>query len=138
MTSWNDVRRYFEADAVAHAATLMPDGAPHSVPVWVGVEGDELAIFMIEGSRKDTNLQGDPRIAVSITRPGQALDMAFVRGVVARRIDGDDAMAIIDPISVKYTGEPYAERSGFVAYLIRPVTCWANNYSGDSETNASA
>jgi len=130
MTSWAQVRGYFETDAVVHLATLMADGAPHSVPVWVGVVGDELAVFMIEGSRKDANLQGDPRVALSVTRPGQNLDMAFVRGVVSRRIEGDDALAVIDPISVKYTGEPYGERTGFVAYLIRPVTSWANNYSG--------
>ena len=29
----------------AHLATLMADGSPHSVPVWVGREGDRLVVF---------------------------------------------------------------------------------------------
>ena len=28
--------------AAAHVATLMRDGAPHCVPMWIGVEGDRL------------------------------------------------------------------------------------------------
>ena len=59
MSDWDDVRPYFDLPAVAHAATLMPDGSPHSVPVWVGVEGDRLGIFMETGSRKDRNLGRD-------------------------------------------------------------------------------
>lgn len=126
---FGDVRDYFESDAVAHVATLMPDGAPHSVPVWVGVEGDRLAVFMIEGSLKDRNLQADPRIAVSVTSPGEPLDMALVRGRVVERLTGEAAMAVIDRIARRYTGEPYDQRSGLVAFLIEPQRSWANDYS---------
>jgi PPOX class probable F420-dependent enzyme len=129
MASFEKVRPYFERAAVVHLATLMPDGSPHSVPVWVGVEGDELAVFMIEGSRKDENLQRDPRAALSVTRPDEPLDMATVRGVVSRRIVGDEAMVIVDRISEAYTGAPYEERSGFAVFLIRPQTSWANDYT---------
>lgn len=130
MASWESTRPYFERAAVAHVATLMPDGSPHSVPVWVGVEGEELAIFMVTGSRKDANLQHDPRVAISVTRPDEPLDMATVRGVVSRRIEGDEAMAVIDRISEKYTGEPYELREGLTAYLIRPGRSWSNDYTG--------
>ena len=61
---WAGVRRYFETSAPAHVSTLMPDGAPHVVPVWIGVEGDRLAFFSVTGSRKDANVQRDPRVAV--------------------------------------------------------------------------
>lgn len=27
----------------AHLATILPDGSPHSVPVWIGVEGERVA-----------------------------------------------------------------------------------------------
>ncbi len=33
----------------AHLATLMADGSPHSVPVWVGREGDRLLVCTSEG-----------------------------------------------------------------------------------------
>lgn len=129
MATFEEVRPYFERAAVVHLATIMPDGSPHSVPVWVGVEGDELAVFMIADSRKDRNLQRDPRAALSVTRPDEPLDMATVRGVVSRRIEGEEAMAVVDRISEAYTGAPYAERSGFVAFLIRPQTSWATDYT---------
>ena len=50
----------------AHLATLMSDGAPHSVPVWVGREGDRLVVCTSEGSLKGRNTRRDPRIALSI------------------------------------------------------------------------
>ncbi len=128
--TWNDVRPYFERTAVAHVATLLPDGAPHSVPVWVGVEGDRLAFFTEEGSRKDVDLRRDPRIALSITHPDQPLDMAFVRGRVVERIEGEEAMALVDRIAERYTGAPYEIRTGFVAFLIQPEVCWSRDYTG--------
>jgi len=50
----------------AHLATLMSDGSPHSVPVWVGREGDRLLVCTSEGSLKGRNTRRDPRIALSI------------------------------------------------------------------------
>ncbi len=130
MATWESTRPYFERAAIAHLATLLPDGAPHSVPVWVGVEGESLAVFMIADSRKDRNLQRDPRVAISVTNPENALDMASVRGVATRRMVGAEAMEIVDRIAVAYTGEPYELRSGLAAYLIRPEKLQVQNYSG--------
>ncbi len=126
--SWVDVRRYFERAALAHVATLMPDGSPHSVPVWVGLEGDDLSFFSLSGSRKDINVSADPRVAFSITNPANALDMAFVRGKVTRRIEGEAAMPVVDRIAERYTGGPYEIRSGLTAFLVSPDVVWANDY----------
>ncbi|WP_166880496.1 TIGR03618 family F420-dependent PPOX class oxidoreductase [Salinibacterium sp. ZJ450] len=128
-TSWTDVRPYFERDAIAHVATLMLDGSPHSVPVWVGVEGDTLAFFMETGSQKDDNLIADPRVAFSVTNPQNPLDMAFVRGCAIARIDGEEALPIVDRIAERYTGEPYSRRSGIVVYLVKPERSWARDHS---------
>ena len=130
--SWNDARPYFERSAVAHVATLMPDGAPHSVPVWVGVEGENIAFFMETGSRKDKNLAADPRVAFSVTDPENPLSMAFVRGRAERRIEGEEAWKIVDRISMKYTGEAYELREGMVVYLVSPETSWARDHSAES------
>ena len=131
MTSWSDVKPHFERPAECHLATLLPDGAPYSVPVWVGVEGDRLAVFMDEDSRKDANLQRDPRVALSITDPDEPLDMAEVRGRVVQRLTGTDAQEIVDRIAVKYTGEPYFQRDGMTAYLVEPERMSARDYSAD-------
>lgn len=125
------MRPYFERPAVVHVATLMPDGSPHSVPVWIGLEGDELAFFMTEGSRKDENLQRDPRIAFSVTDPDEPLSMAFVRGSIGRRVGGDEAQEIVDRISRKYSGKNYDVRSGLVVHLTAPATVWSHDYSDE-------
>lgn len=129
MTTFDDVRPYFERAAVAHVATLMPDGAPHAVAVWVAPHGDRLAFFSQTDSRKDRNLQADPRVAVSITNPDEPLDMAFVRGTVVERIEGDAAFPIIDAIARLYTGADYDVRSGMTVFLIEPQTVWARDYT---------
>ena len=55
--------------------------------------------------------------------------MAFVRGRVVERREGDDAMAVVDRIARVYTGEPYDVREGLVAFLIEPDVCWSQDYS---------
>jgi nitroimidazol reductase NimA-like FMN-containing flavoprotein (pyridoxamine 5'-phosphate oxidase superfamily) len=40
----NEIRALLEAPNFAHLATLMPDGSPQSVPIWVGREGDRILI----------------------------------------------------------------------------------------------
>lgn len=58
--------------------------------------------------------------------------MATVRGEVVARIDGDDGMAIVDRLLIKYTGEPYADREGLVAFVIRPERWSARDYGTES------
>ncbi|WP_235008191.1 pyridoxamine 5'-phosphate oxidase family protein [Microbacterium timonense] len=127
--NWSEVRRYFENAAIVHLATLMPDGAPHSVPVWASVHENGIAVFMETGSRKDKNLLADPRAALSVTDPANALDMAFVRGRAVRRIEGADALPIVDRISREYTGDAYPLRTGLVSYVIQPEVSWSRDHS---------
>jgi hypothetical protein len=44
--------RALDRPSFAHLATLMADGSPRSVPVWVGREGDWLLVCTSEGSLK--------------------------------------------------------------------------------------
>jgi PPOX class probable F420-dependent enzyme len=139
VTEWSAVARYLSTDALAHLATLGKDGGPRSVPVWVDLHdglpdaastgGQGLAFFTEEGSVKDRNLARDPRLALSVTAPGNPLSMATVRGEVVDRLTGGAAMEAVDRISRAYTGGPYDVRSGFVAFLVRPTSWWANDYA---------
>lgn len=128
MTDWTQAKPFFEADAIAHLATLMRDGSPHSVPLWVGVEGDRLAIFTEVDTLKDRNLRRDPRVAISVTAADNPYAMAFVRGEAVERIDGADALAYVDRISTLYTGAPYAMRQGLAVWLIEPRKAWSRAY----------
>ena len=118
----------FEGPNIAHVATLLPDGSPHSVPMWIGIEGDAIAFLCAPGSRKARNLDRDERVALSITAHDNPWVMATVRGRVARRVDGDEAWEIIDRIAHKYIGGPYPMREDRVVYLIAPEHAWEQAY----------
>jgi PPOX class probable F420-dependent enzyme len=94
-----DVRRLLAGTPIAHVATLLPDGSPHSVPVWVGLDDERVAFLASPGSRKARNLERDPRVSISLTEDGKPTTMAQIRGRVVERVDGDAAWEIIDRIS---------------------------------------
>jgi PPOX class probable F420-dependent enzyme len=123
-----DVRSLFDGPNIGHVATTLPSGGPHSVPVWVGIEGDRIAFLTGPGSRKARNLDRDPRLAISITRHDQPYQMAQVRGRVADRLEGDAAWEVIDRISHKYIGQPYPARSGRVVFLVEPDRAWGQTF----------
>ena len=103
----------------AHIATVLPDGAPHSVPIWVGWEGDHLAFITGPGSRKARNVARDPRIALSVTDRANPGRMATVRGSVERVVDGEEGWAIVDRLAMKYIGMPYPRTDERVAFLVK-------------------
>ncbi len=114
-----ETRSLIDRPNFAHLATLMPDGSPQSVPVWVGREGDKLVICTGEGSLKAKNTQRDPRVALSIVDFDNPYEEVQLRGrVVERRPDPE--FKFMDPISHKYTGKPFPFRSpeGRVALVI--------------------
>ena len=115
----NEVRAFLVARNFAHLATTLPDGSPHSVPIWIGVEGDHVVFFTQTGSRKARNLARDPRVAISIVDLENPYRGAHLRGRVVETVEGERALEIIDRLAQKYTGAPFPMRSG-VVFLIEP------------------
>lgn len=115
-----DVRRVLDGTSIAHLASVLPDGAPHSVPVWIGTHGDHVAILTGPGSRKARNLRRDPRVALSLTPADNPFQPVIVRGRVIEWLEGDAAWKIVDRISTKYTGGPYSRGEERVVALIEP------------------
>jgi PPOX class probable F420-dependent enzyme len=114
-----EVKQLVDRPNFAHLATLMPDGSPQSVPVWIGREGDHLVICTGEGSLKAKNTRRDPRLALSIVDFTNPYEEVQIRGrVIERRADPD--LKTLDPISHKYTGKPFPMRNpeGRVALII--------------------
>jgi PPOX class probable F420-dependent enzyme len=114
----DDVRRILSTNVVGHLATLLPDGAPHSIPIWVDPEGDHIAIMTGPDSRKARNLRRDPRVALSLTPADNPFEPVMIRGRVAKWIDGDAGWEIVDRIATKYIGQPYSREQERVVALI--------------------
>jgi hypothetical protein len=57
-------------------------------------------------------------VSISVTDNDQPFASALIRGHVAEWLDGDRAWEIIDRMSEKYTGQPYAPRTDRIVLLI--------------------
>jgi PPOX class probable F420-dependent enzyme len=114
------VRALIEGPNYAHLAIVLPDGSPHSVPLWVGLQDDRIAFLTGPSSRKARNIGEEPRVAISLTDRDQPFTMAMIRGRVVERIEGEAAWEAIDRISTVYTGAPYPRGEERVVFLVEP------------------
>ncbi|GAA1310127.1 PPOX class F420-dependent oxidoreductase [Saccharothrix xinjiangensis] len=114
------VRRVLDGTPIAHLAGVLPDGAPHAVPVWIGTHGDHVVIFTGPGSRKARNPRRDPRVALSLTPVDNPFQPIAVRGRVVEWVEGDASWEIVDRISTKCTGRPCGRDERRVVALIEP------------------
>ena len=99
-----EIRRVLDGTALAHLATVAPDGSPHTVPVYIGTSGDRIVFFTGPGSRKARNLRRDPRVALSLAPAENPYQPVVIRGRVVEWLEGDAAWAIVDRLATKYTG----------------------------------
>lgn len=114
----NELRAILDGTPIAHLATTLPDGSPHSVPVWIGTVGDRVAIMTGPDSRKARNLRRDPRVAISLTPPDNPFSPVTIRGRVVEWVDGEQGWKLVDAIATKYTGGPYGRDVARVVGLI--------------------
>ncbi len=103
-------RAIFDKKALAHVATIGPEGEPHVSPVWVELDGDDIIVNTALGRAKARNFASDPRVAVSLTDPDDPSSCIVVRGtVVGFTTQGADE--VIDRLQKKYTGaETFSDR----------------------------
>jgi PPOX class probable F420-dependent enzyme len=115
-----DVRRHLEGTPVAHLATVLPDGSPHTVPLWVDTRGDQVVFLTGPSSRKARNLRRDPRVALSLTAADNPFEPIVIRGRVVEWLEGDEAWEIADRIAAKYIGGPYPRDEERVVVVVEP------------------
>ena len=115
-----EVRSVLQTTALAHLATVLPDGAPHSVPLWVGARGEQIVFLTRPHSLKARNLRRDPRVALSMTPVDDPFSPVVVRGRVVEWLEGEAAWPVIDEIAQKYIGAPYSRDEERVVAVIEP------------------
>jgi PPOX class probable F420-dependent enzyme len=84
----SDIRFLIDRPNFAHLATLMSDGSPQSVPVWVGRENDSVLICTSESSLKARNTLRDPRVALSLIDLHNPYEEVQLRGPDLAEIHG--------------------------------------------------
>ena len=98
-------RDLFEKKALAHLATIMPDGGPQVTPVWCDYDGTYIRVNSAKGRVKDRNMRRNAKIALAIVDPDNPYRYLRVRGHVAGVTEGSEADAHIDALAKKYLGQ---------------------------------
>jgi PPOX class probable F420-dependent enzyme len=62
----DDVRAFLSVPRLARLATIDPDGYPHVVPIWFGLDGDDLVFMSDRETAKVRNAQARPRGAATV------------------------------------------------------------------------
>jgi PPOX class probable F420-dependent enzyme len=90
-----------DSTALAHVATIGPDGAPQNNPVWFGWDGTHVLFSQTTGRQKYRNLQRHPQVALSIVDTANPYRYLEIRGAVAEIVDDPDN-AFINSMAKKY------------------------------------
>lgn len=87
---------------IANLATVLADGSPHVVPVWIDTDGEALLFNTFKDSVKHRNLVRDPRVAISVVDKADPYRTVVIRGTVEFTEDGADDH--LDRLAKKYLG----------------------------------
>ncbi len=93
-----------DSTALAHAATIGPDGEPQNNPVWFGWDGEFIRFSQTKTRQKYKNVQRDARVALSIVDPTNPYRYLEVRGTVVG-IEEDPDRAFINAMAQKYLNQ---------------------------------
>jgi len=96
-----DYKDILDSTALAHVATVGPNGEPQNTPVWFDFDGEHLKFSQTKARQKYRNVGREPRIAISIVDPENDYRYIEVRGEVVR-IDEDPNLDFINAMAKKY------------------------------------
>jgi PPOX class probable F420-dependent enzyme len=114
----DDVRDLLDAPNFIHLSTLRADGTPRNWVVWVGLEDDRVLICTGDTNWKAKDMTRDPRVGISVVDSENPYRMAAIQGRVVE-VRPDEDCRYMDPISMKYTGQPFPVRGpGRVCFVI--------------------
>lgn len=101
------LKELLDSPVFVNLATVQPDGSPQVSPVWAKRDGDDVLISTTIGRRKEKNLRRDPRATVLVQPFDAPYTYGEIRGTASLTTEG--GQELIDELSMKYTGKPYAE-----------------------------
>jgi PPOX class probable F420-dependent enzyme len=114
-----------EKKALAHLATVMPDGSPQVTPVWFLYEKGKFFVNTARGRVKDRNMTQNALVALSIVDPENPYAHLAVRGKIVRATE-EGANANINLLAKKYLGQdkyPFGQPGEVrVLYEIEPTS----------------
>ncbi len=115
-------------------ATVREDGRPHVVPIWYGLDGDNLVFTTGESSIKAKNMKRDPRVSISIDDQTPPYSFVTIEGTISFSKDPEEMLYWATRIGERYMGEDQAEAfgkrnasEGEVLVTVKPVKIMSFN-----------
>ncbi|MFC9424926.1 PPOX class F420-dependent oxidoreductase [Streptomyces sp. NPDC056987] len=102
-----NLKQLLDTPVFVNIATIQPDGSPQVSPVWVKRDGDDVLISTTVDRQKEKNLRRDPRVTVVVQPADAPYTYAEIRGAATLTTEG--GQELINELSLKYTGKPYAD-----------------------------
>ena len=110
-------------------STVRADGRPHSAPIWIVLEGDDIVFNTGDATVKGRNLARDGRCSILVQDDRAPFSYVAVEGVASSSDDLDEVRRVAAAIGGRYMGadraEEYGARNGVPGELVvrvRPVT----------------
>jgi PPOX class probable F420-dependent enzyme len=91
--------------------TLRADGSPHSTPVWIDTDGENVLFNTAIGRAKERHLRRDPRVSV-VVLPAEDQQSGYVSVTGTAELSEEGAVEHIDKLAKKYIGQdkyPYLQ-----------------------------
>lgn len=91
--------------------TLRRDGSPHSTPVWIDTDGENVLFNTAIGRAKERHLRRDPRVSVTVL-PAEDQQSGYVAVTGTAELTEEGAFDHIDSLARKYLGQekyPYLQ-----------------------------
>ncbi len=91
--------------------TLRADGSPHSTPVWIDTDGENVLFNTAIGRAKERHLRRDPRVSV-VVLPAEDQQSGYVSVTGTADLSEEGAVDHIDKLAKKYIGQdkyPYLQ-----------------------------
>jgi PPOX class probable F420-dependent enzyme len=105
----DDLTDLLTTNVLGHVVALRRDGTMAVYLMWVDYDGEHILTSSPVGSRKGANWRRDPKVALSVVDRDDDWRFLIIRGrVVDTR--PDEGLALIDKMSVRYTGQAYRMR----------------------------
>ena len=126
-----EVDAFLREARVAVLATIGPDGAPRTLPIWFLWDGASPVLFTGRGTRKGRNIEADPRVSLCVDYRPPFGDTSYEAVIIHGRVEEasdrslyDDVLAMALAHWGEERGRPFAEgyrdNADAVLFLIVP------------------
>jgi len=120
-------RRFLSAGTrTAKIATVGANGAPHVVPIWFVLDGDDVIFTTGEATAKGRAIRRDPRVALCVDDEHPPYAFVLIEGTATTSADLGEMLVWATRIAARYMGADqagaYGRRNAVPGELLVRVT----------------